>query len=153
LDEGIQAFQEVWAIETIDSDSKIGNTFPTLLFVLRILGQQLNLLVDPYLDDLRKSFVINMECCDQFLDPDESVLHCRNFATELRQSRGREDVSPSSRFRTFLDSCNPATTFASARGRFEDSSRTAGSRHFRSRRGMQEFRFLAMAEKELVGNF
>jgi hypothetical protein len=159
LDEGIQVFQKVWARNDRPPIPKSATLSLPYLYSESLDN---NLLVDHYLDDFRKLFVINPECCDQVPDPDESVLHYRNFATELRQSRGLEDVSPQQTASVLFGHLKAGDKIAiTAREHNErlqahvDALEARGLqvRVISGQGGIQDFCFLAKAEKELVGNF
>jgi len=133
-------------------------------------------IVNEFYDELLETFVFDeAECCGKTLEypplEDESVLHYRNFATEMkefrRESLGFVELSGDQMVHTVLGSLQPGDKLAVAGRNLEKDSQTnttlaydmveaLKARGFDFRfspgtEGVEDFCFLKKARKELVG--
>jgi hypothetical protein len=125
------------------------------------------LLMDRYLDHFRYIFALDSHhsssCCRAMPDPNESVFHYRNFATELAvASRGLEETTPNQTAQVLFGHLKPGDKVAIT-SRFDNEGLQVQVQALKDRglrvrvvlgqSGIQDFCFLLHAQKELVGNF
>lgn len=123
-------------------------------------------LVDKYLDRMRDLFQFDFDkCCGNHPRPldDETVLHFRNFATELTNSTsGLEDITPKQTADVLLGHLQPGDkvviTSRFQNERLQDlvmalQAKGLVVRVLEGQTGEQDFCFLLQSKKELVGNF
>jgi len=124
------------------------------------------LVVDLFLDELRDLFEFDYASCCGTEAPqdDETVLHYRNFATELSigSDSALEDVSPSQTVNVLLEHLRPGDKVSITTRTFNEhlqlhldamQARGLQVRVIQGQSGMQDFCFLLKAKKELIGNF
>ena len=124
------------------------------------------LVVDRCLDELRELFEFDYDtCCGKELpDDDETVLHFRNFETELigDDESGLKDISPSQTADVLLKHLErkdkvaiTTRVFNEKLQRHVDALRAKGLqvRIIQGQSGPQDFCFLLKSKKELVGNY
>ncbi len=132
---------------------------------LRSESLENTLVVNRFLDDIRKLFRFDYDTCCGGQSPyqDETVLHFRNFIAELPGSdSGLEDVSPQQTAHVLLHHLQAGDKVAmTTRIHNEQSQRHVNAlrakgvqvRVIEGQSASQDFCFLLQAKKELVGNF
>ena len=144
----------------------LGNPLPVKMPYLTVSAYSPTSFIDWYLDDLRELFAFDYKaCCKLRPDPDESVLHLRNFLTEmpnLGKRLGFEQLSPNKTaqelFGHLKEGGKVAITTRFGTDFVQDyvgalRARGLQVRVISGQTDVQDFCFLMEAQKELVGLF
>lgn len=122
-------------------------------------------LLDNYVDNIQALFQYDYEaCCGKEVPRnDETVLHFRNFQTELKElTSGLEDVTPRQTSNILLNHLKPGESVAITTRFYNQAvidlerelmQKGLQVRVIHGQSGMEDFCFLLKAKKELVGNF
>jgi hypothetical protein len=146
-------------------DPKANITIPHLWIGNRPMSQ---LFIDNYIEEYRMFFRFDEDaCCAQRPEPDESVFHFRQFATELQKlsleeqfARGYQELSPNRTAHELFGHLQAGDKIAMTTRFHNDISRSYVSafverglqvRVVTNQTGTQDFCFLLKARKELVG--
>eukprot|EP00980_Cylindrotheca_fusiformis_P004780 scaffold1025_cov102-Cylindrotheca_fusiformis.AAC.7 len=121
--------------------------------------------IERLLDDLKDFFAFDEEKnCKQVPDPDESVLHLRNFLVECGDEKGRmkglEELSPNKTALEIFADYKPGDKVAII-SRFEENTdkyihalktlKGIDARYIKGQTGNQDFCFLLKTQQEIIG--
>jgi hypothetical protein len=158
-----------------DSNNDNGDNDPPRLMV-RVDSLMVYPVINEFYDDIRNEFVFDdANCCGKTLEeppePDESVLHLRNYATEMKESRrnslGFSELPGHRLVDDVLGHLQQGDKLALTGRNLENDSRNNETEAYELIRalraknltlrfspgssGMEDFCFLKSAQKELIG--